>query len=52
MDDSSPRAGNALSPYYPSEVPSIRGNGRLWFTLLVLAMFFVSGVLTFVDVFF
>ena len=51
MEDRSPRPGNALAPYYPSELPSVRGNGRLWFTLFVLAIFFLSGVLTFGYVF-
>ncbi|MEE6209068.1 hypothetical protein U3A55_02700 [Salarchaeum sp. III] len=26
---------NPLSPYYPSEVPSVRGHGRRWFAVLV-----------------
>ena len=35
MDNSDPNQNNPLSPYYPSDMPSIRGNGRKWFAILI-----------------
>ncbi|MFC6887841.1 hypothetical protein [Halorubrum trueperi] len=35
MDDNDPKPDNPLSPYYPSEVPDIPGDGRTWFAILL-----------------
>lgn len=35
MTDSDPDPNNPLSPYYPSEVPDVPGNGRRWFAILL-----------------
>ncbi len=42
MADSDSNPNNELSPYYPSETPSIRGNGREWFTMLILLIFLLG----------
>jgi hypothetical protein len=42
MADSDPEPKNPLSPYYPSEVPSIPGNGRRWFAIF-LALVLLGG---------
>ena len=34
--DDGPRK-NPLSPYYPSEVPDVPGDGRTWFAVLIAA---------------
>ena len=34
MDDGDPDPRNPLSPYYPSDVPTIPGGGRRWFAIL------------------
>ena len=44
MVDREPESNNPLSPYYPSEPPSIPGNGRKWFALL-LALTLLLGAL-------
>lgn len=40
---------NPLSPYYPSETPSLSGNGRTWFAVLMVVMFLLSAVYTVVS---
>lgn len=35
MTGDAPKPRNPISPYYPSEVPDIPGNGRTWFTVLL-----------------
>jgi hypothetical protein len=35
MTDDTPDPNEPLSPYYPSEVPDVPGNGRKWVALLV-----------------
>ncbi len=35
-------SNNPLSPYYPSETPSVPGNGRKWFAILMTAMFLLG----------
>jgi hypothetical protein len=53
MGDSDPKPNNPLSPFYPSETPSISGNDRTWVSILLILMFiifavvFVFGVLTY-----
>lgn len=42
MSNNGPKPNNPLSPYYPSEVPSLSGNARLWFVLLIVAMLLVT----------
>lgn len=44
MSDKDLKPNNPLSPYYPSEIPDIPGNGRKWFAVL-FALIFLSGVL-------
>lgn len=36
MSEDGPRPNNPLSPYYPSEIPSLRGNGRRWVAILLV----------------
>lgn len=44
MTDGDPRPNNPLSPYYPSDVPDVPGNGRTWFALLIVLVFFLGAV--------
>jgi hypothetical protein len=44
MGDSGPESNNPLSPYYASETPSVPGDGRKWFAILMLLMFLLSAV--------
>jgi len=37
MTDREPEPKNPLSPYYPSEVPDLPGNGRKWVAILLSA---------------
>ncbi|GAB6861564.1 hypothetical protein ACFR97_04870 [Haloplanus litoreus] len=37
MTDREPEPKNPLSPYYPSEVPGLPGNGRKWVAVLLSA---------------
>lgn len=34
-----PEPRNPLSPYYPSEMPSMEGNGRRWFAILMVLVY-------------
>jgi len=43
MSDDGPEPNNPLSPYYPSETPSLSGNGRRWFALLLAGMLLFGG---------
>lgn len=43
MDRDEPEPTNPLSPYYPSQVPSIGGYGRRWFAVL-FPLLFVAGL--------
>lgn len=44
MKDSDPDPNNPLSPYYPSDTPSISGNGHRWFSILIILMFLLGAV--------
>jgi hypothetical protein len=44
MTDRDPTPKNPLSPYYPSEVPDVPGNGRAWVALLLAATFLLGAV--------
>lgn len=46
MADDDPEPRNPLSPYYPSEVPSLSGNGRRWFALLMVATILLGACYT------
>jgi len=35
MSDRDPKPKNPLSPYYPSDVPDVPGDGRTWVALLL-----------------
>ena len=50
MANDGTKPNNALSPYYPSETPSIRGNSRKLFTILMLLTFLLSGILTIISI--
>lgn len=43
MADRDPES-SALAPFYPSEIPSVPGNGRKWFAVLMTLML-LTGVL-------
>lgn len=47
MPEGNPEPKNPLSPYYPSEVPSLSGNGRRWFALLLVAIILFSAGFSF-----
>lgn len=44
MTDNDPERNNPLSPYYPSQVPTLRGNGRKWFVALILVLWLSTTV--------
>ena len=44
MSPNDEEPNNPLSPYYPSEVPEIPGNGRTWFAILLAAMLLSGAV--------
>ena len=44
MTGDGPDPNNPLSPYYPSETPTLSGNGRKWFAILILLVFLLSAV--------
>jgi hypothetical protein len=44
MADSDPDRNNPISPYYPSETPSLSGNGRKWFAILVVLTFLLNAI--------
>ena len=35
MSDGDPKPNDPLSPYFPSEVPAVPGDGRMWFAVLL-----------------
>lgn len=51
MTDGGPDPNNPLSPYYPSETPTLSGNGRKWFAILMVSMFLLSAVFTVLSLF-
>ena len=52
MGDADPDRTNPLSPYYPSETPSLPSNGRAWFALLVVGMLLLGVCYAFLSLFF
>ena len=50
IDD--PEPNNPLAPYYPSEVPNLRGSGRTWFALLFVLLILLGMVYTVVSLVF
>jgi len=51
MTDREPDPKNPLSPYYPSEVPDVPGDGRTWFAVLLSAMLLLGAVYAFFTAF-
>ena len=51
MGDADPESNNPLSPYYPSETPSVPGNGSKWFAILMALLFLFSAILTVLSYF-
>jgi hypothetical protein len=47
MTDRDPAPKNPLSPYYPSDVPDVPGDGRKWFAILLSAMLLLGAVYAF-----
>ncbi|MDY6819503.1 MAG: hypothetical protein SVG88_12655 [Halobacteriales archaeon] len=39
-----PKPNNPLAPYYPAETPSIPGNARTWFAVLMTAILLSGAV--------
>lgn len=37
-----PEPNDPLSPYYPSELPDLSGNGRKWVAVLLASLFLAS----------
>ncbi|WP_154018490.1 hypothetical protein [Halolamina rubra] len=48
MDD---RSRGALSPFFPSETPSLRGSGRRWVAILLASLLIVGALVGFVTAF-
>jgi hypothetical protein len=51
MSGNDPEPKNPLGPYYPSDLPSIPGNGRKWVAVLLSILLLLSaayGVLSLV----
>ncbi|WP_154018216.1 hypothetical protein [Halolamina sediminis] len=48
MDDDS---RGALSPFFPSETPALRGRGRKWVAILLAALLLVGSLVGFVTAF-
>ena len=42
MDGDRPKPNNPLSPFYPSEMPNLGGNGRRWFAILMVAVLVIG----------
>lgn len=36
MTEDGPRPNDPLGPYYPSEIPSLRGHGRRWIAIILV----------------
>jgi hypothetical protein len=51
MTDREPEPKNPLSPYYPSSVPDVPGNGRTWVALVLSAMLLLGAVYAMLSVF-
>jgi hypothetical protein len=49
MTEPEPEPNNPLSPYYPSEIPSIPGSGRKWFAVLLTLMLVFGTVYGFLS---
>ena len=47
MDDSR----GALSPFFPSETPALRGRGRKWIAIFLAALLLVGSLVGFVSAF-
>ena len=52
MTNGDPERNNPLSPYYPSRVPNLEGNGRKWFALLFVLILLLGAIYTFVSLLF
>lgn len=51
MGDRDSDQTNPLSPYYPSETPTLPGNGRTWFALLIAGMLLMGVIYTVLTLF-
>ncbi|RMB12885.1 hypothetical protein [Haloplanus aerogenes] len=51
MSDRDPEPKNPLSPYYPSEVPNVPGDGRTWFAVLAVFTLLLGAVYAFLTLF-
>lgn len=51
MADEEPRPNNPLSPYYPSDVPSVPGSGRRWFAILFALLLLAGAAFQFLSMF-
>ena len=45
------RSRGSLTPFYPSETPALRGNGRKWAAIVVAALLLVGSLVGFVTAF-
>ena len=52
MSDAKPDGNEPLSPYYPSDIPDLSGNGRKWVALLLTAMIVGGGLYGVLRLFF
>ncbi|WP_251330009.1 hypothetical protein [Haloplanus pelagicus] len=46
-----PKPKTPLSPYYPSDVPDVPGNGRTWVAILLAATLLLGAVYAFLSAF-
>ncbi|MFC6825898.1 hypothetical protein [Halopelagius fulvigenes] len=51
MGNSDPGPNEPLSPYFPSDAPSLPGNGRRWFAILLSAMILSGAIYAFATAF-
>jgi hypothetical protein len=51
MTDREPEPKNPRSPYYPSSVPDVPGNGRTWVALVLSALSLLGAVYAMRSVF-
>lgn len=49
MTDGEPKPNDPLSPYSPSEVPDVPGNGRRWFAVLLTLMLLLGASYAFLS---
>jgi hypothetical protein len=52
VPDRDPAPNDPLSPYDPSNVPDLPGNGRTWFAIVMVLMLLLGGVYSILSLLF